>query len=317
MESFIETVRTLTGQPSSFGKYFAEPSSNLDRIVRTPSLSCPNIDGTVMTRSLFNTSSLGPIPEDGPLVTSSTYSVRQENSSHIADASKRRQLVRRTSCGSFASSVIDTRRNLDCIRSAYAQAMTVILRDAQRSAKRLLDTKFQANSCYSFEKLQARFATYTDPSGLTEALMKMLREGSQRNDFRSSAGRSQRTLSEELAQVRQGAQGTRPDMWVNIEPSVDNVIVAVGIDVFYRVWRNGLASPLLLALAWSHFHFQGPQMKDKATLRVCFLVDMIAFQTLVLMKLDELFLEWIRLSQPEEDTIYVSEWETEDLLDEY
>lgn len=106
-------------------------------------------------------------------------------------------------------------------------------------------------------------------------------------------------------------------MWVNIEPSVDNVIVAVGIDVFYRVWRNGLASPLLLALAWSHFHFQGPQMKDKATLRVCFLVDMIAFQTLVLMKLDELFLEWIRLSQPEEDTIYVSEWETEDLLDEY
>lgn len=298
MESLIETVRTLTGQTSSPENYFAEPSFNLDKIVRTLSLSCP-IDGTFITRSLFDTSSLDPISEDGPLVTSSIYSLGQDIPSHSANASQKRHLIY---------------RDLDFIRSAYAQAMTAILRNAQRSAQRLLDKRFKANSCYSFEKLQAEFPTYTTPSGLTEALTEMLAGGSLGSDFWILAKTIQRTLSAELNGVRQEAQGTRPDMWVNIEPSVDNAIVAVGIDVLYRVWRNGLASPLLPALAWSHFLFESPQVEDQNALRVCRFAVMIDFQKLVLMKLDELFLEWISHCQPEENTDYDSDWESEELF---
>jgi hypothetical protein len=142
----------------------------------------------------------------------------------------------------------------------------------------------------------------------------MLAGGSLGSDFWILAKTIQRTLSAELNGVRQEAQGTRPDMWVNIEPSVDNAIVAVGIDVLYRVWRNGLASPLLPALAWSHFLFESPQVEDQNTLRVCRFAVMIDFQKLVLMKLDELFLEWISHCQPEGNTDYDSDWESEELF---
>jgi hypothetical protein len=302
MESFCETGGTSTKEASPPGQRFTEPLFDLDRIARTPYSVAAR---TVSTRSLLITSSLDTIPEDGTEVSFPAYSLPSSERSLPDENVHPRPYLRRGKrrrCPTPLSMVGN--RRLDVIRSAYAEAMAVVLQDAPSCAKRILDKQLGSNSCYAFETFQAEFPTYARPFALIDALSEKLAEDPRPFAVRCIASETQEELNHEMGKLRREMRENRPDMLVNIDPSVDNVVVAVGIEAFYRAWSQALASPLLPALAWSRFIFCLPEAAERSD---CQLEDMQAFQKLVLMKLNELVLEWIHNSQPEYDSLCDSE----------
>lgn len=298
MQSSCETRGTSRKQASPPGQRFTEPLFDLDRIARTPYPASRR--RTVSTRSFLITSSLDTIPEDGTQVSFPAYSVPPSGGSLLDEDVHSRPYLRpgKRRC-STRLSMVATRR-LGAIRSAYAKAMAVVLQDAPTSAKGLLDKELGSNSCYAFETFQAEFPTYTRPFALVQALRKKLAEVRRPFAVRCIASKTQEELNHEIGKLRHEMRENRPDMLVNIDPSVDNVIVTVGIEAFYRAWSRALASPLLPALAWSHFTFCP---SEAAALSDCQVEDMQAFQKLVLMKLNELVLKWIHDSQPDYESL--------------
>lgn len=302
MQSFCQSWDTSQGEACAFRQYFAVPSFDLDRIVRTPFSSA---QVAISTRSCSDTSSLEAIPEDRAQASfSSTYCLSSSQRNGIdqdtlVEIHKIPRKIRRAP----RLSVIHTRR-LDLIRSAYAEAMVLILQDARSSIRRILDLKLSGfNSCYAFESFEAEFPTYARPILLTEALVRMLSEVPQAFAAQRVASSTQRRLDAELVHLRRQTLVGRPDMLVSIEPSVDNVIVSIGIDVLYGVWSKAIASPLLPVTAWSRFLFSHSEDVERSA---CDLGHMLAFQKLVRMKLNELFLRWIHDSQPPDESDFAS-----------